>query len=114
MSAWYVWSALGVYPGIPGRAELLVGSPLFPRAVVRGANGRTITITAPEAATDAPYVQSLEVDGRASTKPWLPESFVARGGTLAFRLALTPNTKWGAAPGDAPPSLSQSRGAGPR
>jgi len=113
MSAWYVWSALGMYPGIPGRAELLLGSPLFPRAVVRRANGPTIAIVAPEAAADAPYVQSLEVDGRPSTKPWLPESFVATGGRLAFRLASKPNMRWGAAPGDAPPSLSQSRGAGP-
>jgi predicted alpha-1,2-mannosidase len=107
MSAWYVWSALGMYPGIPGRAELLLGSPLFTRAVVHRANGRTITITAEGAATDAPYVESLRVDGQPSTKPWLPESFVARDGTLAFQLSSTPNTRWGAAPGDAPPSLSR-------
>ncbi len=29
MASWYVWSAMGLYPEIPGRAELTVGSPLF-------------------------------------------------------------------------------------
>jgi putative alpha-1,2-mannosidase len=27
MSSWYVWAAMGLYPGIPGRADLL-GSDL--------------------------------------------------------------------------------------
>ena len=30
MSSWYVWAALGMYPEIPGRAELVLASPFFP------------------------------------------------------------------------------------
>ena len=30
MSSWYVWSAMGLYPLYPGRADLVIGSPLFP------------------------------------------------------------------------------------
>ena len=40
MSAWYVWSALGMYPEIPGTADLAIGSPLFTEAVVT-AGGKT-------------------------------------------------------------------------
>lgn len=107
MSSWYVFSALGIYPGIPGRAELLLGSPLFPQIVIRRGNGKTITIRAPQARADAPYIQSLRVNGQTSTKPWLPESFVASGGELDFVLSATPNVNWGSAPGDAPPSFPQ-------
>ena len=31
MSAWYVWSALGLYPVTPGSGELVIGTPLLPR-----------------------------------------------------------------------------------
>ena len=34
MSSWYVWAALGMYPEIPGRAELVLASPLFPEAEI--------------------------------------------------------------------------------
>ena len=109
MSAWFVWSAMGMYPGIPGRAELLLGSPLFPRIVIYRANGVTITVTAPQARAGAPYVQNLKVDGRASTRPWLPEAFVRSGGTLEFLLGTTPNITWGGRPDDAPPSFDGKR-----
>jgi predicted alpha-1,2-mannosidase len=105
MSSWYVFSALGFYPGIPGRAELLLASPLFPEVIVHRPEGRTITVRAPEAAADRPYVQSLRVDGQASTRPWLPESFVASGGSLEFTLSATPSPSWGSRREDAPPSF---------
>jgi predicted alpha-1,2-mannosidase len=105
MSSWYVFAALGIYPGIPGRAELLLGSPFFPRAVVHRSTGKTLIITAPAAGRDVPYVQSLRVDGKPSTRPWLPERFVAAGGTLDFVLGKTPQPRWGSDPADAPPSF---------
>jgi predicted alpha-1,2-mannosidase len=105
MSSWYVWAALGLYPEAPGRAELAVGSPLFPHIVVNRPNGTTITIDAPSASASTYYVQNLSVNGTPTTKPWLPESFVSTGGTLSFALGTTPDTAWGADPADAPPSF---------
>jgi predicted alpha-1,2-mannosidase len=107
MSAWFVWSAIGFYPGIPGRAELLIGSPLFPTIAIRRANGTTIRIAAANAAADAPYVQSLRVNRSPSTRSWLPESFIQTGGTLEFALGTRPNSRWGAAPRDSPPSFDR-------
>ncbi|WP_222426641.1 GH92 family glycosyl hydrolase [Amycolatopsis rhizosphaerae] len=102
MSAWYVWSALGMYPEIPGRSELVLGSPLFPKAKVTTGEGRTISITGNGS---GPYVTGLKVDGTTSGRPWLPESFVHTGGRLDFSLSSTPDQNWGAAPADAPPSF---------
>jgi predicted alpha-1,2-mannosidase len=106
MSAWYVWSALGLYPQYPGRSELLVVAPLFPSAVVHRGNGVVITINAPAAADAVPYVQSLNVGGAVSTKAWLPESFVSGGGTLDFTLGAQPSLTWGSAAADVPPSFA--------
>lgn len=104
MSSWYVWSAMGLYPGIPGRAELVLGSPLFPEIVV-SRPAVTIAIKAPEAAASVCYVQSLKVNGKPSARPWLPDTFAARGGRLEFKLGNEPNKDWGAAVADAPPSF---------
>lgn len=102
MSSWYVWSALGLYPVYPGRAELVVGSPLFPHAVIQRP-GAKIEIDARGAAMDAPYVQSLRVDGKAATRAWLPADFIRHGGTLEFELGTTANEGWGN--GELPPSF---------
>jgi predicted alpha-1,2-mannosidase len=112
MSAWYVWAAMGMHPLTPGRAELLLASPLFPQIVISRSNGRTITVNAPAAAAGTKFVQSLSVNGAASTRPWLPESFVANGGTLDYTLGTTANTSWGTAAADAPPSFDTT-GTGP-
>jgi predicted alpha-1,2-mannosidase len=104
MSSWYVFSALGMYPLYPGRGELILGSPLFTKAVVSRPGG-TITILGNGAGTNAPYVQSLTLNGKPWSKTWLPESFLAKGGTLAFALSDTPNMSWGTAEADIPPSF---------
>jgi predicted alpha-1,2-mannosidase len=94
MSSWYVWSALGLYPLYPGRAELVIGSPLFPNVTIERPGAR-IDIRARNAAMDVPYVQALQVDGKDSGHAWLPAEFIKRGGTLDFTLGTSPNETWG-------------------
>ncbi|MGW7789661.1 GH92 family glycosyl hydrolase [Streptomyces tricolor] len=100
MSAWYVFSALGMYPQVPSRAELVLASPLFERIEIDRPHGNDISIRAAGAAADAPYVRSLKVNGRGSDRPWLPASFVRDGGRLDYTLSATPDRDWGA---DSPP-----------
>jgi putative alpha-1,2-mannosidase len=104
MSSWYVWSALGLYPLYPGRAELIIGSPLFPQATIHRPNA-TITIRGKGAAMNAPYVTSLSYDGKPWSKSWLPASFIEKSGTLTFQLSEKPDTGWASSPGDVPPSF---------
>ncbi|MGW5045151.1 GH92 family glycosyl hydrolase [Streptomyces griseoluteus] len=105
MSAWYVFSAMGMYPQVPSRSELVLASPLFERVEIDRPQGDDISIRAEGAAADAPYVQSLKVDGRPSDRAWLPASFVRDGGRLDYRLGTTPNRTWGAQ--TPPPSFRQ-------
>lgn len=113
MSAWYVWTTLGLYPYYPGRAELLITPPLFSRAVIHRGNGRTLTIDAPWSLDGVPQVASLQVNGRPSARSWLPESFVLDGGTLTLKLAERP-AGWGTAPADRPPSFATQAGPADR
>ncbi|WP_324192802.1 GH92 family glycosyl hydrolase [Nocardia transvalensis] len=108
MSSWYVWAALGMYPMYPGRAELVLNSPIFTSATITRPGGQTITVNAPEAAPNTPYVTALRVNGEPWTKTWLPESFVTTGGTVDFALSGTPDTVWGTDPADAPPSFTDA------
>ena len=104
MSSWYVWAALGLYPETPGRAELVLGSPLFAKAVVHRPGG-AVTILAEGGGQGRPYVQALKLDGSAWSRPWLPESFALKGGRLDFRLGAQPDPAWGARLSDQPPSF---------
>lgn len=47
LSSWYVWAALGLYPGTPGAPILTLNTPLFDRAVIRLPAGNSIRISAP-------------------------------------------------------------------
>jgi len=107
LSSWYVWSALGLYPAIPGVGGFVLGSPLFPHATIRWGGG-TLRISAPRAAVDAPYVRGLRLDGKGYARTWL--SLVALHGRheLAFDLERTPQRSWGTAPASAPPSFGSS------
>lgn len=103
MSSWYLWAALGMYPELPGSDVLVLGSPLFPKAVLHLRYGDVI-IKGDHAGDDAPYVQNLTVNGRPWNKPWIRFSDISHGGTLSYELGQTPNPVWGSKPGDAPPS----------
>lgn len=103
MSSWYVFSALGMYPELPGSDILVLGSPLFPKAVVHLQSG-DIAIIGKNTAKDTPYVQSLTVNGQPSSKLWVRLPDISHGGTLVYDLGTSPNTTWGNKAEDAPPS----------
>jgi predicted alpha-1,2-mannosidase len=105
LSSWLVWAMLGMYPMAPGRAELVLASPVFERVVIRRANGITLEVGAPGAGPERRYVQGLKLNGAVWSRPWLPESVVAGGGTLEYELATRPDPSWGADAEDAPPSF---------
>ncbi|MBR7828909.1 GH92 family glycosyl hydrolase [Actinospica sp. MGRD01-02] len=99
MSSWYVWAALGVYPQTPGVADLVLGTPQFAHEVIHGSYG-PLVINA-RGAGDT-YVQSLAVDGRSTNKTWIDLTHTHE---LDYTLSSSPNTSWGTASGDAPPSF---------
>jgi predicted alpha-1,2-mannosidase len=95
MSAWLVFSMLGFYP-VPGTDQYVVGAPAFPQATI-AVQGGTFTITAPGAAPDNNYVQSVTLNGAPLTTPMLHHSDFKAGGSLAFTMGPAAST-WGQSP----------------
>ncbi|MEU0781598.1 lectin [Streptomyces sp. NPDC006173] len=106
MSAWYVWSALGMFPETPGTSDLALGSPLFTQAVVTLPSGKTLTINGNGAADNAPYVQSATWNGSAWNNAFAPGTVITAGGTLNYTLGTSANTSWAASASAAPPSYA--------
>ncbi|MFI5569136.1 GH92 family glycosyl hydrolase [Streptomyces sp. NPDC051740] len=112
MSAWYVFSSLGLYPTTNGGDFLAVSSPQFPSAVIRiGAYGNrqggTLTVEAPGTSDTERYVERAEFDGKNLRRTWLDWDAVAKGGTLAFEMSGEPSA-WGTGKTAEPPSVNRA------
>ncbi|XVQ09815.1 GH92 family glycosyl hydrolase [Spirillospora sp. CA-255316] len=98
MSAWYVFGAVGLFPQAPGRAEMLLASPLFPKVTIDRGNGVELVVKAPATSDAHQYIRSVRYQGAAHARSWLPESFVRGGGTVEIALGTTPDQDWASAP----------------
>ena len=97
MSAWYVWSALGLYPVDPASGRYVLGSPLFRRATVRLGNGKRLVVLAEGDVASHAYVQSARLHGRPLDRAWVTWNEITRGGELAFTMGPEPAMQWGSA-----------------
>lgn len=105
MSAWYLFSAIGLYPAVPGTGELLLHTPRFASVEMDIGAGKTLRIEAPGADGRAlQYVDSVRVDGAATDRAWVDWAQLRDGGTIAFDLTATPGGSWGTRPADLPVS----------
>jgi putative alpha-1,2-mannosidase len=97
MSAWYLFSALGLYPDAPGSGRFLLHAPRFARAEIDLPQGRTLRIEAPEAKPgERRFVESVQWAGRPLSRVWLDWEQLQDAGTLSFKLAPQPDTAgWG-------------------
>lgn len=109
MSSWAVLSMMGIYSVDPASLAYELVGPVFPKVVIHLHEpyaGKNFTIEAAGAAPNAPYIQSVRLNDRQHSQNWIPFSAISSGGSLQFDLGSKPNTSWGAAAKDAPPSLS--------
>jgi predicted alpha-1,2-mannosidase len=102
MSAWYVFSALGLYPIAPG--VYLIGSPLFERAEITLDNGGKIVVKAENVSVANKYIQEASLNGAVLDRPWLAHDDLRNGAIIHYRMGPEPNLDWGARPENAPPS----------
>jgi len=112
MSSWAVLSMMGIYSVDPASLAYELVGPTFPKVVIhlqKPYDGNAFTIETNGAAANAPFVQSVRLNGRAHTRNWISFHSIASGGTLSVVVGPQPNEHWGAAPEDAPPSLSDPR-----
>ncbi len=93
MSAWYVFSAMGIYP-LAGTDIYLIGSPVFEKSTVHLKSGKNFIITASGASAENMFVQSATLNGKLLNVPWFKHSDISGGGTLALKMGASPSS-WG-------------------
>lgn len=94
MSAWYVMSAMGIYPVNPVSGEYQIGTPMFPEMQIRFAENKVFKILAKNVSRENCYVKSVKLNGVALEKPFINHKDIMKGGVIEFTMTDKP-TKWG-------------------
>ncbi|HYH58577.1 MAG TPA: GH92 family glycosyl hydrolase [Thermoleophilaceae bacterium] len=104
LSAWHLLSSIGLGALVPGAPFYALGSPEFDRAEIQVPGG-AVVIQSPGA---GPYVVDAKLDGQPLDRAWLYSDELRAGATLRLARGSEPDTGWGAAPAQRPPSYSDS------
>ena len=94
MSAWYVFSALGLYPVCPGTDAYILGSPQFDRATLTVATNRHFAIATRDKGPQRPNIRAPEYNGQHWNKVFLTHGQIATGGQLVLSMDSGPNKLW--------------------
>jgi predicted alpha-1,2-mannosidase len=101
MSAWYLFTALGIYPVNPASGDYMLGSPLFTKMTLRLANGNRFTVSAENNSAKNVYIQSATLNGRPLTIPVIHYDDIVRGASLKLVMGPEPSrwaSDWSPAP----------------
>jgi putative alpha-1,2-mannosidase len=90
-SAWYVLSALGIYPVCPGDPNYAIGSPLFKNATISLPYDVTFTIAAPNNGPQRSYIHAAVFNGQPWNKVYLGHDQIAKGGQIVFDMVSAPD-----------------------
>jgi predicted alpha-1,2-mannosidase len=104
MTAFVVFSMMGLYPVTPGVPIYDLASPVFDRVTIKLPNGKTFSIVCRDNSKNNKYIQSVKLNGRPQSHVWIRHADVVQGGTLELQMGDTPNKELGARPEDLPPS----------
>ena len=105
-SAWYVFSAMGMYSVAPGTNQYVLGAPLFKKITLKLENGKTFVINAGNNSAENLYVQKAKLNGKTHTKTYLNHSDITNGGTFNLTMSAEPNKSKGVNASDFPYSMT--------
>jgi predicted alpha-1,2-mannosidase len=95
MSAWYIFSSIGIYPMNPASGEYQIGSPIFEKSTITLADGKTFVIEAENVSKENFYIQSATLNGNKFDQTSVSHKQITQGGVLHFEMGPKPNKKWG-------------------
>ncbi len=81
MSAWYVFSAIGMYPVCPAQPQYILGAPLFKSISLHLENGKTFLVTAVSPGSE---VSGILMNNKPGIRSAIAHNFITSGGSLAF------------------------------
>ena len=105
-SAWYVFSAMGMYSVAPGTNQYVLGAPLFKKITLKLENSKTFVINAPNNSAENLYVQKAKLNGKTYTKNYLNHIDITNGGIFDLKMSSEPNKNKGIDASDFPYSMT--------
>jgi predicted alpha-1,2-mannosidase len=104
MSAFVVFSMMGLYPVTPGVPIYDITSPVFDRITIHLHDGKSFSVVCRNNSAKNKYIQSIKLNGQPWPKVWINHANIINGGTLELGMGSTPNKQLGANPSNFPPS----------
>jgi putative alpha-1,2-mannosidase len=86
MSAWYVFSSLGMYPVNPVEGRYWFGSPQFEKAEIQLPDGKNFTLKANGVSAKNVYIASAKLNGQPLDRNFITWDEIQQGGTIEFEM----------------------------
>ena len=94
MSAWYVFSAMGIYPVNPADGRYIIGSPLLDECTLKLAGNKEFRIRTIRKSPEDIYIQSVTLNGKKHKDFFITHQDIMNGGTMVFKMGKKPSG-WG-------------------
>lgn len=91
MSAWLVFSSIGMYPINPADGIYSLTSPMVKEAIIPLENGKTFKVTTANQSDENKYIQAITLNGKPYNQLSITHQQILEGGDLHFELGNTPN-----------------------
>lgn len=84
MSAWYIFSAMGFYPVLPGSTDYALGSPSVQKATIQLEDGKQWVVKTVNQSADNVYVEKIFLNGEPLKTPSISHDVIKKGGEIIF------------------------------
>lgn len=95
MTAFVVFTSMGLYPVTPGLPYYDITSPIFEKTTINLKNGKKFTVIAKGASRTKKYIQKAFINDIEILSPFITHKQIMEGGTLKLVLDELPNKDWG-------------------
>ncbi len=95
MSAWYVLSAMGLYPVVVGEPVFQLGTPIFDKVSIKLHGGEKFEIKTKGLTENNFYIQKATLNGKEHTQSYIKHKYLVAGGVLEYNVSNIPNKDWG-------------------
>lgn len=94
MSAWLVFSSMGMYPINPAKDVYSLTSPYVKEAIINLDSGKQFKITTENQSDENCYIQSITLNGKAYHQLTITHMQILAGGELHYVLGKEPSTEF--------------------
>ncbi len=95
MTAFVVFSCIGIYPVTPGLPYYTITSPVFEKVSIKLTNGNVFTVVARGSSKSKKYIHRAYINGEEIFSPFITHEQIMQGATLELELGELPDKDWG-------------------